>query len=209
MLTFNQRELIHLMSLKRFVQVICSVLLALTFGMTGEAAAAPPVPHFEAQAMSAGLSRAQADWLQGNVDKYLSKMKGTQTSPNTIDLDGTGMVQIALPGEQHPRDFANPGSALADPCYPGTARGYVCAYSQQHGIGDRVAGYYCNRIYYLNKERFWTTGTGSWGSNQIGNVRGAFINVDGRVADYIPAQGNNHNYNWEEHQVDFFIPCGF
>jgi hypothetical protein len=158
--------------------------------------------------VAAGLSSSQAAWLQRTVDAYLSTAEGKQTSPNTIDLNGAGEVQIALPGEQHPRDFAHPGSTLADPCAGGTARGYVCAYSGARGTGSRVAGYYCRRVYYLNKEIFWNTGTGSWGSNQSRGVRGAFFKTNGRIADYIPDQGNNQNYSWVDRDVDNFIPCG-
>ncbi|WIX75994.1 hypothetical protein QRX50_31540 [Amycolatopsis carbonis] len=194
--------------MKRSVQLIFGVLLALLLIEPGQAGAAPATQHFMADASAAGLSHAQVDWLQRAVDTYLSKTEGKQTSPNTIDLNGTGEVQIALPGEQHPRDFAHPGSRLPDPCAGGTALGYVCAYSDAWGAGSIVAGYYCNQNYYLNQDIFWNTFTGSWGSNQYGGAQGAFFTPDGHVADWIPEQGNNQNYSWVDHQVKSFIPCG-
>lgn len=187
--------------------LVCGVLLLVPFAAPGVASAST---QFVAQARAAGLSSSEADWMQRMASWYVVKAEGKQTSPNTVDLPDGGRVQIALPGEQYPRDFSRADGTLASQCNGGTARGYVCVYSGYRGTGTSIAGYYCgygNSIY-MNPEIFWNSGQGSWGSNQSSGARGLFWTIGGRIADYIPDQGYNHYYEWADRQITEFVTCG-
>jgi hypothetical protein len=73
-----------------------------------------------------GLSCAQEQTVQKRVDEYLSEVGGTQVALNKIDLDGTGMMLVALPGEATARDLSRPRAAHV--CYGGDFCGWSKAY---------------------------------------------------------------------------------
>ncbi|WP_405057460.1 hypothetical protein OG474_32630 [Kribbella sp. NBC_01505] len=127
----------------RFIGIISSLIAVLSVSTAESVVAAPaslPSALSTAQATAAGLSDGQAGWLQAEVDRTIARSGGAQTAPNRIQFDGAVMT-IALPGEQHPRNFSDSG-----PSYTGT----------------KVDLYQCNSRYSLPG---WT-GHGSFINNQ-------------------------------------------
>jgi hypothetical protein len=130
------------------------------------AGAAPAVsqPDFRQQARAAGLTQAQASYLQQQSDYYLAAMGGKRVSLNQIDVNGTATVSIALPGESHPRDFAAKSGARlpGPPCVEGSGAPYLyfCAYKYQYLTGDSIAMYHC-----VSYSIPWVS-EGSWDNNQ-------------------------------------------
>jgi hypothetical protein len=154
--------------LSRFV-VIAAVLV--TAPLVGDAAraAAPagqqsvqykngPQADFEQQARAAGLTPSQAEYLEKRSDYYLATMGGKRISLNQIDVNGTATVNIALPSESRPRNFASEAGLrqAAQPC----PYLYFCAYQYEHWTGDSIDMYNC-RFYSIP----WVS-VGSWENDQ-------------------------------------------
>lgn len=130
------------------------------------ASAAPHAsqPDFQQQAREAGLTPAQVDYLQKQSDYYLTTMGGKRVAINQIDVNGTATVNIALPGEKYPRDFATQGDARlpGPPCVEGHGAPYYyfCAFKYQYFTGDSIAMFNC-KSYSIP----WVS-EGSWDNNQ-------------------------------------------
>src|ERR1043165_7195267 len=103
----------------------------------GTAGGAAGHAEFVGQARAAGLSAHRADALQAKVDKYLVELKGrgTQVSPNQIDLNGA-VLSVAVPGEAKPRQL---GVARIPQC-DGSSANYewFCGYQFENYTGDNL-----------------------------------------------------------------------
>ena len=134
---------------------ITAALAALVAPTPAGAAAAP----FAAQARAAGLTVDQARSLQNRVDGYLATNKGTQVAFDKIDLNGTGEIDLAYPGQVHP-NFT---------CYSGDFCGYqLTNYSTS---GDHFAKSACDSPVNMAS---WS-GNGSYWNNQTGSVKAKFF----------------------------------
>jgi hypothetical protein len=163
-------------------------------------------PSFTAQAVAAGLTSAQAAWLQSEVDRTRARTGGTQTAPNRIQLEGAE-VNIALPGEQQPRRFGATASATsteaaaAAPCSNTTAPyGYFCAYKNVNYTGSYIAMYRCGK-YSLPG---WV-GNGSYLNNQSRGTRGYFLNEYDVLYEGTSAPDSGNPYNWNP--IWSIVPC--
>jgi len=144
---------------------------------------------FARQGTKAGLNTQQVSWLQDQVDRYVAKSGGRQTSLNTVNVDGKADVRFALPGEQRPRDFS--AAKVAGPCDGGTAPGYLCLYSGTYGTGSQIAMYVCTTIDLPN----WS-GNGSWGDNQTTGTRSIYFTRYYGIWQNVYAKSNSQVYNW-------------
>ncbi|WP_143264232.1 hypothetical protein [Amycolatopsis kentuckyensis] len=155
---------------------------------------------FAAQGRAGGLDATQIATLQEKADHYLATMGGRQVGLNKIDLDGRGMVSIALPGEAHPRNL--PG-ARSDYCFAwpnGAPYGRFCAYSGIWYTGDSVDMYYCDR-YVVNYG-----GPGSWDNNQSSGTKARmFDNMDRPVYTTPRAPSHDREGNW--HGIAYVRNC--
>ncbi|GHH94076.1 hypothetical protein [Streptomyces capillispiralis] len=143
------------------IAVVAGLLLAVG---QSTAAEAPARSGFVAQAQAAGLSDGQAAALQNKVDGYLTELgdKGTQVSPNQIDMGGA-VLNVTVPGESQPRQLVRAGRAeyqvaACDDYW--ALDGWFCAYRGQWGTGDVIGMYTCDN-YFIP----WR-GEGSWMNNQ-------------------------------------------
>jgi hypothetical protein len=118
-------------------------------------------PAFDTQARSLGLSSAQADTLQAQVNSYLSKLGGTQVAINKINLNNKGYVLFPLPGKK----------AAANFCY----LHYFCAYSQPNFNGTAINMYTC-ALYSIPFK-----GNGSWVNNQTKGTRATMYDPTGKL----------------------------
>ncbi|MBW6435797.1 hypothetical protein KZ829_18815 [Actinoplanes hulinensis] len=199
----------------RAVTSIRRVMITAVVTMAGIAAAmAPPTAAtaaptadtaFSAQARAAHLSRAQSAALQAEVNRYLAGSGGRQVSLNKIDLNGTGAILVAIPGEDHPRDFtAGDATTLAaDPCLDGVKySGWFCAYSKSHYKGTRIGMYGCGLYYDVSK---FTSG-GSWVNDQTRGTRAVMYAKSGeRVFVTRPSYSFDATGNWAN--VELVFPC--
>jgi hypothetical protein len=138
-------------------------VLATLAGASTASAAVEGRAAFVAEAREAGLSAKQATGLQNKVDTYLTKLagKGTQVSPNQIDLKGA-VLNVAVPGEDQPRQLGDVSATVynAAECSPTADLYWFCAYQYQYRSGDNIGMYACG-AYSIP----WFT-TGSWENNQ-------------------------------------------
>ncbi|WP_143047038.1 hypothetical protein [Amycolatopsis xylanica] len=153
---------------------------------------ADATPDFAAQAQASGLTAAQATELQAKADDYLAKLGGTQIAPNKIDLDGTALISLAVPGEDHPRNLST--AAEPDPCnyYEQVVKdGHFCAYSRPTHLGDSIDMYHCQK-YSLPG---WS-GVGSWINAQSSGTRARFYGKSGNLLYTTPVPNSFDDYNW-------------
>jgi hypothetical protein len=160
------------MALRKLATLLAAGTLAAgtVLGLTGSASATAQ-PDFSAQAQKAGLSSAQAEHLQTEVDGYVAKTGGTQVSANKILIPGGDMV-VRAPGQKVAQDLADP-SAISPKL--------TCAYGHLCGAADGAGGngatfdyYYCG--YY---ELPGLVGDGHWINNQTSGTVAYFYNSDG------------------------------
>ncbi|WP_405064509.1 peptidase inhibitor family I36 protein [Kribbella sp. NBC_01505] len=173
----------------RVVGIISFLIAVLSVSTAGSAVAAPAPPPsapFTAQAIAAGLSDGQARWLQAEVDRTIARTGGTQTAPNQIQFDGATMT-IALPGEQHPRNFSDNEFAPNAYC----AYGHLCLYRGPSYTGTKVDLYACNSRYSLPG---WT-GRGSFINNQTAGTIADFYTKTGYYAGSM-AYDISVDYDW-------------
>lgn len=153
---------------------------------------------FTTQAETAGLTADQARMLQGEVDRYLATLGGTQVSPNKIDLNGRGEAFISLPGENHPRNFTPMLDTQSEVC----PYGAFCAYSGEGLTGSQINMTFCSS-YALPG---WGNEPGSWDNNQTPGTSARMIDNSGRVIDNSgPAHNMNYHYDWNP--VWWVDPC--
>ncbi|WUH88744.1 hypothetical protein OG900_38540 [Streptomyces sp. NBC_00433] len=153
--------------------LLTMMALATIAGSGTASAAASGRAGFVAEAREAGLSTKQATGLQSKVDTYLTKLagKGTQVSPNQIDLKGA-VLNVAVPGEGRPRQLGavRPAVDNAAQCSPTADYYWFCAYQNAYRGGDNIGMYSCG-AYPIP----WFT-TGSWENNQTrGTVPTAYF----------------------------------
>ncbi|MFJ8636381.1 hypothetical protein [Streptomyces sp. NPDC093568] len=184
------------------------IMLVTGVGAAEAGPAAPAASRFAQQAESAHLTGEQTTALQADVDRYLKKMGGTQVALNKIDLNGRGEVLVALPGEDHPRDFAsgNGMRAAADPCLSPGVSGNFCAYRKDDFKGTRIDMFRCNTKYYVST---WGRG-GSWINDQTRDLesrRARMYNPSGHMIYKTPrAYSEDRHGDWMP--VRYVIPCG-
>jgi hypothetical protein len=154
-----------------FLGVVALAVLAVLAG-AGTASAST---GFTAQAEAAGLSAGKADALQAKVDAYLVKLKGrgTQVSPNQIDLGGA-VLNVTVPGETKPRQLGALGVASVIQCNGGTLYGWFCAYQYEYRGGDNIGMYNCDS-YFIP----WSGPLGSWENNQTSGTVPTMHWIDG------------------------------
>ena len=148
-------------------------LLVLTAGVVPAVSAGATGPgdasEFRLQAGSAGLTTAQARFLDERSAYYVATMGGERVSLNQVDVDGTATVSIALPGEEHPRDFSSYADVdlAGPPCVEGEGAPYryFCAYANWYLTGDSIAMYNC--VFY----RIPWVSEGSWDNNQTAGTQ--------------------------------------
>jgi hypothetical protein len=144
----------------------------------------------------AGLTTGQVSWLQGEVDRYLTRTPGRQTALNEIKTATGADLRIALPGEKQPRKL----SATYDPCDGGTAPGWLCLYSGTWGTGSHVGLYSCGEVPLPD----WN-GYGSWGDDQTTGTWTYYKNIYENIIDKFQAKANNQSYYWKP--VWWVDPC--
>lgn len=155
---------------------------------------------FTKQAEASGLSAGQANALQSEVDRYLGMLGGSQVSPNRIDLDGRGAALIALPGENHPRNFTG-STARLDPPAETCPYGAFCAFSQSGRRGSQITMTFCSS-YALPG---WGE-HGSWVNNQTPGTSAQMIDNSGHTIDESgPAPNISNDYDWTP--VWWVDPC--
>ncbi|GAB1512608.1 hypothetical protein JCM33774_46500 [Actinophytocola sp. KF-1] len=154
------------------------VALLMTISGMGVAGATADRIDFVGQARAAGLATGKADALQAKVDRYLVALegRGTQVSPNQIDLGGA-VLTVAVPGEATPRQF---GAAGVPQCAGASANyEWFCAYQYEHYTGDNIGMWSCG--YYPIP---WVT-IGSYQNNQTaGTVPTVYF--DGGTSENLP-----------------------
>ena len=181
---------------------IVSAVVATAFSLAGVAAMAgtanAATADFPAQAKAAGLTEGQAAALQAKAESYLASLGGKQIAPDKIDLNGEGVVYLAVPGEAKPRNLSGGAAASSlaeDPCFVGehgAADGHFCAYSDPNFTGDAIDAYHCTK-YSLPD---WG-GIGSWINHQTSGVRAKFYGQSGNLLYTTPAPDSwERNYNW-------------
>lgn len=177
-----------------------TMFAALSFVVAGAgvANATASQEDYVAQAKAAGLTTDQATALQAKVDRYLTATGGKQIAPNRIDLNGDGLVSVAVPGEAHPRSLTSGASTNAveeSPCDYGEQRaqdGHFCAYEFNDFQGDTVDAFHCVK-YSLPG---WT-GIGSWINQQTPGVRAKFYGKSGNLLLTTPVPNSwDRNYDW-------------
>lgn len=155
------------------------MVLATVAGTGGAGAAGDGRAAFVAEARAAGLSTAQANGLQDRVDAYLVKLggKGTQASPNQIDLNGA-VLNIPVPGEDQPRQLGETtaNGISATECVGGTPYGWFCAYSASGFGGANIGMYVCGEY---GIPLSWDDTSGSWRNNQTTGTRPLLTFDDG------------------------------
>ena len=167
---------------KRTIAVVFALIAAVTsvfLSLPATAGAATASrPGFVAQAEAAGLSPATATALQAKIDHYLTTLhgRGTQVSPNQIDLHGA-VLNVAVPGESQPRQLV-PTVTSSDACTPGADYGWFCAYSGENFTGDNIGMYDCG-----NYGIPWSS-TGSWNNNQTTGTRPWLYWEDSSIAPW-------------------------
>lgn len=161
-----------------FLGVVALAVLTVVAGAGTASASA----GFTAQAEAAGLSAEKVDALQAKVDAYLAKLKGrgTQVSPNQIDLGGA-VLNVTVPGEATPRQLGTSGVARVIQCDGGTLYGWFCAYQYEYRGGDNIGMYNCDN-YFIP----WNT-FGSWENNQTSGTVPRMHYVSGGYGPMPPA----------------------
>lgn len=156
------------------IGVILGVVALAVLAVVAGAGTANASAGFTAQAEAAGLSAEKADALQDKVDAYLVKLKGrgTQVSPNQIDMGGA-VLNVTVPGEAKPRQLGTSGVAGVIQCDGGTLYKWFCAYQYEYRGGDNIGMYNCDN-YFIP----WSS-TGSWENNQISGTVPRMHYVDG------------------------------
>ncbi|WP_409463403.1 hypothetical protein [Amycolatopsis sp. GA6-003] len=154
--------------------------------------------------MSAGLTLEQATALQSTADRYLAALGGRQVAANQIDLNGKGLLTIALPGEKKARGIGNHAAVRSadDPCLGGAFPGYFCAYSMAWGDGDSLAMFMCSE-YVLPG---WT-GLGSWDNNQTTGTQAQMRGRGGKVLFTTPGAYSNQMTGFDWNPVWGVSPC--
>ncbi|MGW3649006.1 peptidase inhibitor family I36 protein [Streptomyces sp. NPDC000878] len=183
---------------------LASVLLAMvaivaTVAGTGTASAAPDTGRaaFVTEARGAGLSAEQATGLQNKVDAYLAKLdgRGTQISPNQIDLKGA-VLNLTVPGEKQIRQLGDVG-ILAEgigstECIGGARYGWFCAYAGQNFSGERLGIYRCGVTWTIP----WFS-VGSWDNNQTPGTSPLLTFTNGSTWQMPPARSSQTTgVNW-------------
>jgi hypothetical protein len=188
----------------RFRRWSSAALIAFLPAVAGQApaAASRAGTDFVAQARTAGVPAAQATALQAKIDDYLTELagRGTQISPNQIDLHGA-VLNVTVPGEHAPRQLAPAAKAglRATECqrwssFPQPSQavpdGWFCAYRFEWGTGDTIGMFDCGE-YFIP----WHS-TGSWMNNQtVGTVpRLYFVPGSGRFPWDMPAARSMQGY---------------
>lgn len=184
-------------SLSTGLAIVLSIVIAGTG--TAHAAVGTSSGEFAQQAKAAGLSTADARFLQSRVDGYLKQLGGKQTAANEIQIAGGAVLTLTLPGESKVRNLAGRSNAVAltglgCPYY------YFCAWELNYGTGDQVRAYYCNQLYYIP----WTT-HGSWENNQTQGTLARLEGYYGNVITYSYAYDIWYDYNWTP--VFWIDPC--
>ncbi len=190
----------------RIVVALLAVLSLLPVALIGSgvANAEPSRPDFVRQAQSAGLSAAQAQGLQAKIDDYLVRLggRGTQVSPNQIDLKG-GMLNVTVPGEAQPRNLVrNPAYPAADAnCRPSADYEWFCAYQYEWRQGDVVDMWDCWVEFIIP----WST-FGSWENNQTRGTQPRLTFIGGAIWDMPGAYSNQlSGVGWSP--VFSIVPC--
>lgn len=186
-----------------------TMFAALSFVVAGAgvANATAAQPDFVSQAKAAGLTADQATALQAKVDSYVAVTGGKQIAPNRIDLNGDGLLSVAVPGEAHTRSLnigASADSVEESPCDYGEQRaqdGHFCAYDTHDFQGDSIDAYHCIKYSLPN----WT-GIGSWINQQTPGVRAKFYGQSGNLLLTTPVPNSwDRNYDWT--RVWTIKPC--
>ncbi|MGW5718781.1 hypothetical protein ACWEVP_21605 [Amycolatopsis sp. NPDC003865] len=160
------------------VMMLLSAVAAISPAIPAGAASSSPTggADFRAQSRAAGLSAAQAAYLDRESAIYLAALGGKRVGPNVIDLDGAGTVRIALPGEAAPRDLPLAGGArLVAACTTGGAAYlHFCAFHDEFFRGTTIDMFHCQRYNVP-----WAS-TGSWDNNQTQGTVPIQYYTDGR-----------------------------
>ncbi|MFF7172920.1 hypothetical protein ACIP8U_44375 [Streptomyces pseudovenezuelae] len=137
-------------------------------------AAPQAVEHgFVVQAAKAGLTPAETDQLQAEIDAYMTQHGGRQTAINEVALDDKGsFMRMPLPGEARTRDLKSGArSSAGAECL----RLYFCAFNGPNFTGIENAWSTCyNHAIDANY-----IGTGSWINHQTEGTVAQFKSKDG------------------------------
>lgn len=136
---------------------------------------------FEAQARDAGLSGAQAEVLQAQVEAEAQRSGGTQTAANEIRLPDGSELLLPLPGEAYARDLDAP-VRVRDQQAPSSCGSYTfCAYSGTNFTGTVKRQLLCSEPISI----VWN-GPGSWSTDQSSGTRARMDNGSGRLIHTTP-----------------------
>jgi murein DD-endopeptidase MepM/ murein hydrolase activator NlpD len=189
-------------------------------GLVGTAQAQTSTANYAAtfagQARAGGLTTAQANGLQAEVNSYLAQLGGKQIAANAIDLDGTGIAVVPVPGELKVRNLA--GSAAVSPEATGTCFvGDFCAWQLFNQNGGFLAKFKCNSaVNFPRSNPDWLAKTngvfqGSYWNHQTGGAH-AFIyggvNGTGKLDISPPAGAPVTAWAWGVTPIDrSFVAC--
>ncbi|MFV2118852.1 hypothetical protein ACE14D_10570 [Streptomyces sp. Act-28] len=195
--------------ISRFTTLLSAMVMALLAAFAGagtaNATADGPAAVVE-ESRKAGLSAEKATGLQAKVDAYLTRLagKGTQVSPNQIDLDGA-VLNVAVPGERQPRQLGEPSVTAEGPnaaeCVGGADYGWFCAYRYQNFTGDNIGMYSCGWARSIP----WYT-VGSWDNNQTAGTRPLLTFTNGTTWD-MPAARSSQTTGVDWAPVRNIRPC--
>jgi hypothetical protein len=148
-------------------------VIGLSIGTPVHAAPQAAERAYAAQVAKAGLTPAEADELQDEIDAYLAHHEGRQTAINEVALDDKGsFMRLPLPGEERARDLKSGArSAAGAPCL----YLYFCAFNGPDFTGIENAWSAC----YNHTVDANYIGTGSWINNQTPGTVAQFKSKDG------------------------------
>ncbi|MFC7495983.1 MULTISPECIES: hypothetical protein [unclassified Nocardioides] len=135
--------------------------------------AATPTAELHDQAVSHGLSPAQAQSLQARVDRVIDRTGGTQVAINQVAWEG-GDTLVPLPGETRARELSVvPAASTVHGCEYYQFCTY--AFSNFTGMVDRMSS--CTWHY---TPRWF----GAYVNNQTPGTRARFYDYSGRFLSY-------------------------
>jgi hypothetical protein len=123
-------------TIKVQLAVVIAAAMSLIIGAgTASAATASVQSRFATQAHAAGLSAAQAGYLQQEATSYIREHGGTQAALNVVDFPG-GKITFVVPGEKYARDLATQPRVISVAGCTGNA---FCAYEGINYTGSEIS----------------------------------------------------------------------
>ncbi|MFI1167950.1 peptidase inhibitor family I36 protein [Streptomyces sp. NPDC020801] len=153
---------------------------------------------FRHQAAGAGLTNAQMNVLQRQVDAYLASEGGNQIAANEVAFGHGSSTLFVIPGETYARELAQSPSEAAATAMAGAPsscpKGDFCAYTGVNYTGKLQKMGPCD--YYKLQGSGWN-GPGSWYNNQSDGIQAEMYDKYGYwVYTTPPAPSHDTHGNW-------------